>query len=161
MRAQDVAVVARPRERVTLFADVGPVALMLADVAATRDRSSRSWGPGRERREPRPAARDPAGLPRRRQQLDRHRRAAEHAQEHRPVPRTQGRGGPRPAPPRAGVRRRTRVARLPLAGRTDPAAGLTGAPRCGQAPTVWAAVSASSRASTASRTAYSASSTAE
>jgi DNA-binding PucR family transcriptional regulator len=36
LRAQDVAVLARPGERVTLFADVGPVALMLSDVAATR-----------------------------------------------------------------------------------------------------------------------------
>jgi hypothetical protein len=36
LRAQDVAVFARPGERVTLFADVGPVALMLADVEATR-----------------------------------------------------------------------------------------------------------------------------
>jgi hypothetical protein len=36
LRAQDVAVFALPGERVTLFADVGPVALMLADVAATR-----------------------------------------------------------------------------------------------------------------------------
>ena len=36
LRAQDVAVVARPGQRVTLFADVAPVALMLADVAATR-----------------------------------------------------------------------------------------------------------------------------
>jgi hypothetical protein len=36
LRAQDVAVVARPGPRMTLFADVAPVALMLADVAATR-----------------------------------------------------------------------------------------------------------------------------
>jgi hypothetical protein len=36
LRAQDVAVFARPARRVTLFTDVGPVALMLADVEATR-----------------------------------------------------------------------------------------------------------------------------
>jgi hypothetical protein len=36
LRAQDVAVVARPARRMTFFADVAPVALMLADVAATR-----------------------------------------------------------------------------------------------------------------------------
>jgi hypothetical protein len=36
LRAQDVAVLARPGERVTLFADVGPVAVMLADVEATK-----------------------------------------------------------------------------------------------------------------------------
>jgi hypothetical protein len=36
LRAQDVAVFARPGTRVTLFSDVGPVALMLADAEATR-----------------------------------------------------------------------------------------------------------------------------
>jgi PucR C-terminal helix-turn-helix domain/GGDEF-like domain len=36
LRAQDVANVARPARRVTTFADVGPVALMLADLDATR-----------------------------------------------------------------------------------------------------------------------------
>src|SRR3954454_14219012 len=36
LRAQDVAVVARPGHRAAVFADVAPVALMLADLAATR-----------------------------------------------------------------------------------------------------------------------------
>jgi PucR C-terminal helix-turn-helix domain/GGDEF-like domain len=36
LRAQDVALFARPGTRVTLFSDVGPVALMLADAEATR-----------------------------------------------------------------------------------------------------------------------------
>src|SRR3954469_16741945 len=36
LRAQDVAVFARPGTRVTLFSDVGPVALMIADAEATR-----------------------------------------------------------------------------------------------------------------------------
>ncbi|MGN6521943.1 MAG: PucR family transcriptional regulator, partial [Actinomycetes bacterium] len=36
LRAQEVAVFARPGERVTLFSEVGPVALMLADVDAAR-----------------------------------------------------------------------------------------------------------------------------
>jgi DNA-binding PucR family transcriptional regulator len=36
LRAQDVAVFARPGTRVTFFSDVGPVALMLADPDATR-----------------------------------------------------------------------------------------------------------------------------
>jgi hypothetical protein len=36
LRAQDVAVFAQPGTRVTLFSDVGPVALMLADAEATR-----------------------------------------------------------------------------------------------------------------------------
>jgi hypothetical protein len=36
LRAQDVAVFARPGTRVTFFSDVGPVALMLADADATR-----------------------------------------------------------------------------------------------------------------------------
>jgi DNA-binding PucR family transcriptional regulator len=36
LRAQDVAVFARPGTRVTFFSDVGPVALMLADADATK-----------------------------------------------------------------------------------------------------------------------------
>lgn len=45
LRAQDVAAFARPGERITLFAEVGPVALMLADVDATRGWVRQVLGP--------------------------------------------------------------------------------------------------------------------
>jgi len=56
-----------------------------------------TWGPGRRRRAPCSAARDPADLPADRGQLQDDGRTADAAQEHCPAPGPQGRGKPRPA----------------------------------------------------------------
>ena len=122
LRAQDVAVFARPGTRVTFFSDVGPVALMLADADATRGWVRQILG--------RLGADDEhaAGL---RETLrvflsmgSSYTATAELLRVHKngPVPGAQGGGGDRHPCPRPGVRREAGAARLPCTRCANPAA---------------------------------------
>jgi hypothetical protein len=115
--AQAVALAAGPAgRRLTTFAEVAP-----PRPDGELGRAPATLGPrnarvaGRRRRPARQAARHPARLPAGERQLQGHRRAAHPAQEQRPVPGPQGRGGPRPSPRRAPPAGGTGPAGKPLA----------------------------------------------
>ena len=135
LAAQAVALAGGSPPRVVTYAEVAPVAMMLgSDRPAGRLGAQHARRAGDRRRAPRPAARDPARLPRHRRQLQGNRRTAGAAQELRPVPDPAGGGEPRPPGRRQSARRRTRAPGQPLARLVGaPAGGRTGVTRPGEA----------------------------
>ena len=116
LAAQAVALAGGSPPRVVTYAEVAPVAMMFGSEDLLR-----AWvlstlgGLADRRRAPRPAARDPARVPRHRRQLQDDGRTAGAAQELRPVPNPAGGGEPRPPGRRQPARRRTGPAGQPLA----------------------------------------------
>ena len=92
LAAQAVALAGGSPPRVVTYGEVAPVAMMLGTKRLAAGLGAQHAGAaGHRRRAPRPPARDPAGVPRHRRELQGHRRTADAAQELRPVPDPQGR----------------------------------------------------------------------